>query len=400
MNRGTSPIVSTENDRLLLVRADAEHHLQVAEQGGQVERGGVQGRASRLDLGHLQDVVDQGQEVLAAAVDGPEVLALSGGEVPVAEHQLREPEDGVHRGADLVRHVGQEDALGAVGLLQRLLVTLALRDVAGGGEDPLQLPVAVVEGGRVVGHQGLLAVPGACGELVVGDLALAQHQLDAGLGALRVGEVALERGADQLVARASGQRLHLLVHVGDDAARVRCDQRINVRFDERPRVELLVAHALIEQHPLGFHLLARGIIGADQQVADDPPLGVAQRRDRDDGREAAAVLADVGQFVDVLDPARGLEDQGLEARGDRGPQLGAQGLGAGDHLLRIGDVGRGVLVHHLGGRITQHALGADVEDLDDALLVGGDAREVGAVEDGALQAPRLRAALLPPASAR
>jgi hypothetical protein len=34
-------------------------------------------------------------------------------------------------------------------------------------------------------------------------------------------------------------------------------------------------------------------------------------------------------------------------------------------------------------------LGADVEDLDDALRVGGDAREVGAVEDRALQGARL-----------
>jgi hypothetical protein len=47
------------------------------------------------------------------------------------------------------------------------------------------------------------------------------------------------------------------------------------------------------------------------------------------------------------------------------------------------------LVHHLGGRVAQHALGADVEDLDDALGVGGDAREVGAVEDRALQGARL-----------
>src|ERR1017187_10214079 len=43
------------------------------------------------------------------------------------------------------------------------------------------------------------------------------------------------------------------------------------------------------------------------------PAVVAQCRDGHDGRKAAAVLADVGQFIDVLDPARGLEDQGLEA---------------------------------------------------------------------------------------
>ena len=68
---------------------------------------------------------------------------------------------------------------------------------------PCRLPVTVVEGGRVVGHHGQLAVPGARGQLVVGDLALGQHAVDAGLRAARIGEVVLERRADQLVTRAA-----------------------------------------------------------------------------------------------------------------------------------------------------------------------------------------------------
>ena len=44
-----------------------------------------------------------------------------------------------------------------------------------------------------------------------------------------------------------------------------------------------------------------------------------------------------------------------------------------------------ILFSHFGGRVAQHALGADVEDLNDALLVRGDAREVGAVENRVLQ---------------
>ncbi len=134
-----------------------------------------------------------------------------------------------------------------------------------------------------------------------------------------------------------------------------------------------------------FGLLARRVVGADQQVADDPAAIVAQRRDRNDRRKAAAVLADVGQLVNVLDAARGLEDQRLEAGRDRRRQLQAQGLGARDHFLRIGDVGRRDLVHHLDRRVAQHALGAYVEELNDALLVGGDAGEIGAVEDRVLQ---------------
>ena len=179
-------------------------------------------------------------------------------------------------------------------------------------------------------------------------------------------------------------------------ARIGGHQRVDVGFDQRARVELLVAQALVELLLLRFHLLARGVVGADQQIADDPALIVAQRRDRDDRREAAAVLADVGQLVDVLDAARGLEHQRLESRRNRGCQLEAQRFGARDHFLRIGNVGRRDLVHDVGGRIAQHAFGADIEDLNDALLVGGDAREVGAVEDRVLQGAGLKQGLFAP----
>jgi hypothetical protein len=61
-----------------------------------------------------------------------------------------------------------------------------------------------------------------------------------------------------------------------------------------------VAQALVELAALGFDLLARGVVDADQQVADDGVGLVAQRRHRHDRREAAAVLADVSQLVNVL----------------------------------------------------------------------------------------------------
>ena len=247
-----------------------------------------------------------------------------------------------------------------------------------------------MERGRVVGHHGERAVPGARGELVVGDFAFVQHAVDARLGPARIGEVVLERRADQLVTRAPGQRLRLLVDVGDDAAGIGGHQRVDVGFDQRARVEVLVAQPLIELRPLLFDLLARGVVGADQQIADDGVLRVAQRRDGHHRREPAPVLAEVGQLVDILDPARGLEDQGLEPGRNRGGELDAQRRGARDHFLRIGDVGRRDLVHHFGGRVAQHPLGADVEDLDDALRVGRDAREVGAVENRALQGPRFQ----------
>src|SRR5665213_3636945 len=71
---------------------------------------------------------------------------------------------------------------------------------------------------------------------------------------------------------------------------------------------------------------------------------------------------------------------------------------AGNRLpsLRIGDVGRRDLVHHFGGRVAQHPLRPDVEDLNDAIRVRGNTREIGAVEDRALQSARLEQRLLAP----
>ena len=61
--------------------------------------------------------------------------------------------------------------------------------------------------------------------------------------------------------------------------------------------------SLVELRSLLFALLARRIVGADQQVADDGVLCVAQRRDGHDRGKPAPVLANVRQLVDVLDPA-------------------------------------------------------------------------------------------------
>ena len=134
-----------------------------------------------------------------------------------------------------------------------------------------------------------------------------------------------------------------------------------------------------------FRLLARRVVGADEEIADDGVLLVAQRRDRHHRGEPAPVLAEVGELVVVLDPVRRLEHEGLETGRNRRGELHAQRRGARDDFIGVGNVGRREPVHHVGGGVAQHPLGADVEDLDDALSVGGDAREAGAAEDGSLQ---------------
>jgi Lon protease-like protein len=50
-----------------------------------------------------------------------------------------------------------------------------------------------------------------------------------------------------------------------------------------------------------FDAFANGDIGADQQITDDFAIVVAQRGNRHERGQAPAVLADVGQLVDILD---------------------------------------------------------------------------------------------------
>ena len=60
---------------------------------------------------------------------------------------------------------------------------------------------------------------------------------------------------------------------------------------------------LLQPVLLGLGHFARGVVGADQQIADNRVMRIAQGRHRYDGREAAAILADISQLVDVLDAA-------------------------------------------------------------------------------------------------
>ena len=105
----------------------------------QREGPGLQLQLARLDLGEVQDVVDDRQQGVTAAPDGLGVVALLGVQRGV-EQQAAHADDGVHRGADLVAHGGEEGRLGRRG---------GLRLVPGG-----------VEVGLATGRQGALGGQG------------------------------------------------------------------------------------------------------------------------------------------------------------------------------------------------------------------------------------------------
>ena len=102
-------------------------------------------QAPGLDLGYFEDVVDEGEEVLAALVDGSKIVALVVGNAVIPCHELGETEDGIERRAQLVAHVGKEDTLGTIGgfggvdgLAQGILHALPAGDFMGQAAVPVE----------------------------------------------------------------------------------------------------------------------------------------------------------------------------------------------------------------------------------------------------------------------
>ena len=223
-----------------------------------------------LDLGKIEDVVDEHKERVAALLDRLGVVALGGGKLGV-EHQVGEADDAVHGRAQLVADHGQEGALGAVGLLGRLLglLHLLLRQLARGD-------VGVVDGHAVAqlgaGHPvPARRIPARGVELELGRGSGLDHRPQlfeqAVLAQLRVGgdEVAAEelagvflqelfRGRVDVVEAQVAQRALLVAHGGEG------DDAIDgVEEDAR-----LLAARLVE---LIFEPLARGHVAYRQEHA-------------------------------------------------------------------------------------------------------------------------------------
>ena len=79
-----------------------------------------------LDLGEVEQVIDEAEQVVGRGLDRPQALPLVLGQRRV-EHQFGHAEDGVHGRADLMADVGQELVLGPIGRLRRLLRLPQLR---------------------------------------------------------------------------------------------------------------------------------------------------------------------------------------------------------------------------------------------------------------------------------
>ena len=105
-----------EQPHALLAGFNRKKSLDFLDQSGDGDRFILQFELACFDLGQIENVVDEREQGPAAGADGVEVLAF-----PRRRHlraqQFGEAEDGVHRRANLVRHVRQKLALGRIGRL-------------------------------------------------------------------------------------------------------------------------------------------------------------------------------------------------------------------------------------------------------------------------------------------
>ncbi len=104
----------------LLLGHRAQRLDQRLHRRGQIDRLQHHGRLAGLDLGQVQNVVDQCQQVVAGRVDRVRILDLLGRQVArlVVAQQLGQDQRGIQRRAQLVAHVGQELALVLAGHFQ------------------------------------------------------------------------------------------------------------------------------------------------------------------------------------------------------------------------------------------------------------------------------------------
>ena len=137
------------------------NHLVYREAQGEIL--GRQGKLAGFDLGEVEHLVDKVQQAVGREFDHGQLFALGQFEGGV-EQEFGQTDNGVHRRADLVAHVGEKLALGAAGRLGGGpgLLQLGLDQLAGGDVARRSIDQALCGGGGGgPGQPAVLAVPAA-----------------------------------------------------------------------------------------------------------------------------------------------------------------------------------------------------------------------------------------------
>ena len=310
------------------MRAWREQLNHLLDQRAESERTRIERELVGLDLGKVEDLLDQREQRLAGVARGLDVGGLLGRERRV-EQEVGHAEDAVERCANLVRHHGEEARLGAARRLrgiacfrQRVLGLGAVGDVAA---DALNFGAAVLaphhhvapsEPARAVAGRDLLVVhPRAVGEHV--GLALFEHGKRGG-------------GAQERGAVLAGERAEGVVGVADAALAIAPYDQVALRL-EQARGTLLGFLQL--PHVVG-KLLATGGGAAQRNALALVARGHHQDDAAGDGEEPTDADREqrriVDRFVDVVEMLEQDRGDGHRANREKGPACDAQDVPATD----------------------------------------------------------------------
>ena len=93
----------------------ADDGLDIVQHLGEVDLGFLQMELAALDAAHIQNIVDEREQVAARGEGFGQIVLHSFLIVDIADRKGGKADDRIHRCADIVRHIGQEGALGAAG---------------------------------------------------------------------------------------------------------------------------------------------------------------------------------------------------------------------------------------------------------------------------------------------
>ena len=269
----------------LLLGLDPDHVDDLGEQGPRLVGDVDDLHLAGLDLGDVQNVVDQREEHLAGALDVPGVFRHLVGDV-LPQDDLVEPDDGIDGGADLVAHAGEEVVLRPVQLLDLLLLAL--------GEGVLLLVHPAQEHEEDAGEQAhhdhgeggvekgvLIEVPqGDLREIVGG--AVAEHGLHHTQPEEHDPAPPVQGDADIDEAKHEPLR-HAAVKPARGKERDREQREQQDRDDRGARVDLLLSDADPDDHPHGGQTDHQ-----HQDIPDAPAHGQSKRyRDHADACDDA-----------------------------------------------------------------------------------------------------------------
>ncbi len=106
-----------------------QHLIHSFDGQAQVERAGLDRQLAGLDLGEVEDVVDDGEQRLPRTAHRVGILALLRGKFRV-QQQAGHADYSIHRRADLMAHVGQEFGLVPAGGFRLVLGVMQFHDQA------------------------------------------------------------------------------------------------------------------------------------------------------------------------------------------------------------------------------------------------------------------------------